>query len=162
MSGLIVAVVSKFSEESIQKFGIIHPYSKWKRRWDFFSTFLPLLYSDIGLSNILVAVLLMYTVFMAPMQACFNFMIDGPITIVDQLIDVLFGLDIVVSFSSAYIQKDKIVVSRSLIASHYLRTWFFFDFIAVLPVQYLVQNRVNKLAKIPRLLRGTFSLATRK
>ena len=97
---------------------------------------------------------------MAPVQACFDVEVEGTAKIIDVMVDIWFGIDILVSFNTAFVVKDRIVVRRLLIAKRYLRSWFFLDFIAILPVQYFIQteeiDRVNTLAKLPRLLRGKY------
>jgi Ion transport protein len=71
-----------------------------------------------------------------------------------------------VNFRTAYVDEDAcLVVSRSAIMRHYLRTWFVFDIISVFPFDLLLASnalgvvhlvkttRLVKIAKVLRLLR---------
>ena len=53
---------------------------------------------------------------------------------IDLCVDVLFGLDILVNFFSAYEEADGTIKdSFRDIANNYLRSWFFIDLIACIP-----------------------------
>jgi len=54
-------------------------------------------------------------------------------------IDFLFIFDIFVNFICAYEDEETgiLVVSLRKISTNYMRSWFFIDLIAVLPVQLL-------------------------
>lgn len=56
------------------------------------------------------------------------------------VIDVLFGLDILVIFNSAYYNLDFVVVeSHGKIACNYLKGWFLLDFFAIFPFDVVVK-----------------------
>jgi len=57
----------------------------------------------------------------------------------DWLVFSIFCIDIVLNFMTSYIREHKLVINRSKIAYHYLRTWFFLDFLATFPFEVLFQ-----------------------
>ena len=82
----------------------------------------------------------------------------------DASVDILFGIDIVVNFVSAYEQPDgRLIIEHKKIASNYLRGWFILDFLACFPFQLIplgedtsgVSNNsgILRLARLPRLYR---------
>lgn len=90
--------------------------------------------------NILMIFLLIYVATYVPYGICFVQKEEGaPLTtaeIIDFVVDAMFLIDIFVNFVSAY-EDDETglpIVNLRSIAIHYLSTWFFLDFLAVLPV----------------------------
>lgn len=71
------------------------------------------------------------------------------------VIDLVFVFDIIFSFFSAYYNKVEVLVAdRRSIALGYLKTWFFIDLIAVLPIQLITHNTLSvfgKMARVPRV-----------
>ena len=54
-------------------------------------------------------------------------------------IDIFHIIDLVTQFFIAFYDFDEILITKhSLIAEHYLKTWFFVDFISAIPVQSLL------------------------
>ncbi len=74
---------------------------------------------------------------------------------VESALDAVFLLDILFSFFSAYYNRLEVLVhARREIACAYLRSWFFIDFIAIVPLQLLTTSTLNhlgKLARVPRI-----------
>jgi len=70
-----------------------------------------------------------------PYKTCF---IDNPSNtsdIIDDIVDILFSIDIVVNFLSAVELSDGTVATQlRIIAVIYIRTWFLFDVAAVFPI----------------------------
>jgi potassium channel len=78
--------------------------------------------------------------------------------IVDAIVDILFGIDIFVSFFSAYYDgKDNLITDRKAIAKKYIRSWFLIDITAILPLSYILSspkyNQLIRLARLPKLYR---------
>lgn len=74
--------------------------------------------------------------------------------IVDTLMDSLFCVDIGINFFTVYTnQFEDYVTDRRKIAYKYLKGWFIFDVISVLPINYFVSEGegVNDLARMARL-----------
>jgi len=104
--------------------------------------------------------MLIYTTIITPFRI--SFYEDDTIEwiIVDTCVDVIFAIDIFFNFISAYFDSDlQIILNRKTIAWNYLKSWFIVDFIAILPVQFMVDTQgkdyasLARLARLPRLYR---------
>lgn len=86
----------------------------------------------------LLIILLIYTATYMPYKTCF---IDNPSEaseVIDSIVDALFTADIAVNFLSAVEMSDGTVVYQPRkIAELYLLSWFWFDVIAVMPIQLI-------------------------
>ena len=75
--------------------------------------------------------------------------------LVDGFIDLVFVLDIIFTFFSAYYNKiEQLISNRRDICCNYLKSWFILDLISVLPFSYFFNSSANqfgKLAKLPRI-----------
>jgi hypothetical protein len=77
--------------------------------------------------------------------------------VIDTFIDLLFLIDIFLNFFTVYTNMyEEFVTNRKLIALNYLKGWFIFDVIAILPVSYFFNddggvNDLARLARLPRL-----------
>lgn len=85
--------------------------------------------------NMIIILMLLYTATYMPYQICF---IDesptGFMMILDYMIDTLFFLDIFVNFCSAVETVDNVVDPRfKVIATTYVKGWFFLDLFATFP-----------------------------
>eukprot|EP01006_Ploeotia_vitrea_P007575 TRINITY_DN17489_c0_g1_i1.p1 TRINITY_DN17489_c0_g1~~TRINITY_DN17489_c0_g1_i1.p1 ORF type:complete len:759 (-),score=368.03 TRINITY_DN17489_c0_g1_i1:61-2133(-) len=99
--------------------------------------------------------LLLYLVAFLPWRVAFSDADD--VSWLDIVVDVLFGIDIIMSFFTAYEDKrGRVITTHSMIVKHYLRTWFVLDLIATFPF-YLISRdnvtRVSSFARVPRLLK---------
>lgn len=78
--------------------------------------------------------LLSYTASYMPYKTCF---IDDPSEEserIDMLVDSFFMADIIVNFISAIEQSDgRVIYNPRVIAVTYLRSWFTFDLLSVMP-----------------------------
>ena len=89
-----------------------------------------------------------------PLKACF---LDDELAweVVDLVIDIVFLLDIVFTFFSAYYNTiEELVTDPRKICLNYVKSWFIVDLISVLPFSYILSssaNVVGKLAKLPRI-----------
>lgn len=89
--------------------------------------------------NIILIFLLFYVAIPMPYYVSFHQPIPGQgmtsKDYIDILIDALFGIDIIVSFISAYDDDDTGIpmVDPKVISSKYLSSWFIFDLIAIIP-----------------------------
>ena len=65
--------------------------------------------------------------------------------IINSLIDIIFIIDIIISFFIAYYNFDEIlIIEPKLIAKNYLKTWFFIDLISAIPFQTFFTIFINK------------------
>eukprot|EP00928_Gymnodinium_smaydae_P023881 TRINITY_DN19528_c0_g6_i1.p1 TRINITY_DN19528_c0_g6~~TRINITY_DN19528_c0_g6_i1.p1 ORF type:complete len:753 (+),score=110.49 TRINITY_DN19528_c0_g6_i1:31-2289(+) len=114
--------------------------------------------------DVFMCVLLFYVAVTLPFSLGFH-QIEALIP-VDLACDMLFMLDIVFNFRTTYVcQADEVVVKHSrAIAVHYLKTWFFLDFVSSVPwdlvsagimpnMQSARLLKIGKIAKVFKLLR---------
>lgn len=90
-----------------------------------------------------------------PLRASFYDQDSLAWVLMEMLIDIVFILDIVFTFFSAYYNdSEQLVSSRRAICCHYVRSWFILDLISVLPFSLIFKsstNQLGKLAKMPRV-----------
>jgi hypothetical protein len=75
--------------------------------------------------------------------------------------DVVFIIDIIITFNSGYYSKGIIVMNRKKVIMGYLKSWFILDMIASFPYSYTVElmltdnpnSSVESITIAPRLLR---------
>jgi len=61
--------------------------------------------------------------------------------IIDNIIDAVIVLDILITFRTAYKNKDDIIVDHWYpICINYLKTWFILDVMAVFPYHWLLSS----------------------
>ena len=80
--------------------------------------------------------------------------------IIDLIMDFFFGIEIVLTFFKAYYDSNFILIDkRGKIAKAYLKTWFFVDLIAIIPINVIVGTydfvaiiRLLKLTKLRKSL----------
>jgi hypothetical protein len=101
--------------------------------------------------------ILIFIAFVTPYRVAFVEYDEGGWLIFQYVVNVIFTLDIFINFITAYFdQEDNLVLDRKKIALHYLKTWFFIDFLAVFPLSSILSSDVgslSRLAKLPRLYR---------
>ena len=92
-----------------------------------------------------------------PLRAAFYDEDDLLWVMVETFTDIVFLLDIIFTFMSAYYNKiEMLISSRREIVCDYLKTWFVVDLISALPLSLIFRSNANdlgKLAKIPRIYR---------
>jgi hypothetical protein len=101
--------------------GLIDPYGKFMNYWD---------------GVILLA--MVYTTSVTPLEIAF---IRNPsvnlLFAFNQVVNLIFVLDLVLNFFMPYkeplLKGGQTVRSHALIARHYLRGWFFVDFVSIIP-----------------------------
>jgi len=123
---------------------MLHPHQPSKAVWD-----------------VLISMLIIYSVLVEPFRFCFHVEVDVPGQVVDILVDLWFVSDIVLIFFTAYFdEREALVTDRWMIAKKYLFGFFFVDVISVFPGELLVmliepdlasQARVVKLLRLVRL-----------
>jgi len=73
-------------------------------------------------------------------------------------ITAFFFLDIVLNFSTGYIEDNKTVMQRCAIARNYLKLWFWLDALATIPFDLILEsassmNGMVRMAKAPKVLK---------
>lgn len=62
-----------------------------------------------------------------------------PWVITNNSVDVMFLIDIIIIFNSAYYDEDfNLIQDRKLIAISYLKSWFPIDFFAIIPFDLIL------------------------
>ena len=145
------ALEAMLAQSTLRPACIIFPTDAWKGNW------------DIGM---LVAVL--YSGVSVPIHFCFQALPSGAWWACDLLTSLLFLLDWLFNFNTAFIEPgtDSWQTSRSRIAAEYLRGWFWIDTPASVPFELVdllinddteneaIQNlRVLRMMRLLRLLR---------
>ncbi|CAM9617489.1 unnamed protein product [Heterosigma akashiwo] len=57
---------------------------------------------------------------------------------IDALVDLCFGVDIALTFVTAYMDDDRMECSYKKIAKRYFKTWFTIDFFSTFPSDRIV------------------------
>jgi len=74
--------------------------------------------------------------------------------VIDNIIDVIFSIDIIINFFSAYYdQNDDIVIDKRKIAIKYIKSWFIIDFLGVFPIYLFIEGDSKSINNLVRLLR---------
>ena len=97
---------------------------------------------------------LIFSSVMSPYRLAFVEEDDTKWKIINAVVDSLFTADILVAFNSAYYDDDYIIVEdRMIIAKTYLKGWFFIDFGAIIPFEFILGSigSYNGLIKIARI-----------
>jgi hypothetical protein len=64
--------------------------------------------------------------------------------VINWSIDIIFGIDIIVIFNTAYLDVDFMLIhDRSVLATNYLKGWFSIDIIAILPFEIVMGEGNN-------------------
>ena len=130
------------SEDEKKKNFIILPDSKFKKLWDS-----------------LIAIVILYSSICTPYKLAFIDSNSNREDVVDIIVDVLLGIDLVLNFFSAYYDSEEnLVKSRKKIIIKYLKGWFAIDFISIFPFFLIINNnkassisRLSKVSKIPKI-----------
>ena len=119
---------------------IILPDNPYKKMWD-----------------LLIAFLILYSAIITPYDIAFSD--TNKVSWFEILIDVLLGIDIVLTFFSAYTDdEENLVKNHKKIIKKYLKSWFIIDNISVLPISYIFNpsgrySGLTKISKLPKLYR---------
>lgn len=101
---------------------VIDPDSTFSMRWD-----------------ALQVIFLIYVTIFVPLRACFQFDVDifSVMWFIDTAVDLYFIIDLVLNCFTAFDNFGIRETRHKQIIQHYMRTWFLFDLVACLPVQYI-------------------------
>ena len=114
--------------------------------------------------TLVIVVLLIYTAIFVPYKIAFIEEETTFLQAMEATVDILFGIDMFVNFISAIEDpvSGKLVVHHRTIAKHYLKGWFWLDFLACFPFQLIKfdggedvagNQAILRLARLPRLYR---------
>ncbi|XP_043110267.1 potassium voltage-gated channel subfamily H member 6, partial [Puntigrus tetrazona] len=123
----------KLQAPDVHKWIMLH-YSPFKAMWDW-----------------IILLLVLYTAVFTPYSAAFLLneleqenrhscgYTCNPLNVVDVIVDVLFIIDIVITFRTTYVNhNDEVVTHPKLIAIHYIKGWFLIDMVAAVPFDLLI------------------------
>ena len=119
---------------------IILPDNPYKKMWD-----------------LLIAFLILYSAIITPYEIAFSD--SNKFSWFEILIDIFLGIDIVLTFFSAYTDdEENLVKNHRKIIKKYLKSWFIVDIISVLPISYIFNQEgkyssLTKISKLPKLYR---------
>jgi voltage-gated potassium channel Kch len=115
---------------------IIFPDDSFKIKWE-----------------MMISVVLIFTAVTTPLRLAFSESDDSTWTAVNNIVDALFGLDIIICFFTAYEDNnEELVYNRKTIALTYIKSWFFIDLMSIVPVsEFLDTGDFSNLARIARL-----------
>lgn len=121
------------------------PDNNWKRLWD-----------------IIIFQFMAYTITYLPYRVCFLDTYSDAVYYYELMMQILFGLDIIITFFTAFYNENNVLVTSKLeIGYNYLKTWFVIDLIACIPFSYFLEDNVdssnpssyNSLIRLGRLSR---------
>ncbi|XP_050230893.1 potassium channel AKT1-like [Mercurialis annua] len=110
---------------------IISPFDPHYRKWEKFLVFL-----------------VFYTAWASPFVCGFLEKPTLPLTVIDNVVNTFFAIDIVLTFCVAYLDKSSylLIDNRKKIALKYAKTWFFCDVISTIPSE-LVRTLPDRIQK---------------
>jgi len=100
--------------------GVIIPTQQWKEIWD-----------------LVVLMFILYSAVMVPFRICFDASAVGSMFIFEQVVTISFLIDVCFNFNTAYLQDERWVTDRRLIAVRYFQGWFWIDAPSSVPVELI-------------------------
>lgn len=99
---------------------LVDPRNMWKLRWD-----------------LVIAIFIIFSVILVPLRLSFGVETEGAWLVIDIIIDVCFGLDIFITFNTAYYLDGVLVTNRRKIANAYFMGMFWIDFVSTVPFHHI-------------------------
>uniref|UniRef100_A0A7N0VGL3 Potassium channel n=1 Tax=Kalanchoe fedtschenkoi TaxID=63787 RepID=A0A7N0VGL3_KALFE len=132
-SKLLPSLGARINQETKLRRYIISPFSPSYRAWE-----------------MLLIALVIYSAWTCPFQFAFLPCQHGPLFIIDNIVDVFFAIDIVLTFFVAYLDTESYLLldDRRKIAIRYISTWFIFDICSTMPLQTLSLLFTNQSSSI--------------
>jgi len=103
-----------------------------------------------------MAIIVLYSAIFTPYNLAFSDSYTE--SVFDIIIDILFGVDLVLNFFCAYYDSEEnLVKSRRKIVTTYLKGWFIIDFISIFPFYLFINSssanitKLTRLSKLPKL-----------
>ncbi|DAZ97398.1 TPA: hypothetical protein N0F65_011282, partial [Lagenidium giganteum] len=121
---------------------MIHPNSRFRRIWDYFTAFLVL-----------------YVCVMVPLVIGFTYKEWNELSSLDTFIDVYFIVDMFVTVRTGIFSNGEVILDWKVVVKRYFHFWFWVDFVSNFPLALFVQSsarkgiKIVKLQKLPKLLR---------
>lgn len=103
---------------------MIYPDDKLKTNWD-----------------LLMSACLIFVCLVTPVRTAFVDQDNLRWAIINYTIDLMFLIDIVFSFNTAFFDEDfQIVHDRKIIACIYIKSWFFIDVVSIFPFDLILRG----------------------
>jgi hypothetical protein len=84
--------------------------------------------------DLFISIVILYSVVTLSYQLGFRIEFGGTLAVLDGMVDVLFALDILMTFNTAIYNSDgDLIVDRKFVALTYLKGWFVLDFVSTVP-----------------------------
>lgn len=103
--------------------------------------------------DIMTLVLVVYFAFMVPFRIGFDTELAPGEQTFDTVADIIFIVDVMLSFRTAFKQDGIWVFTTRRMAERYLTTWFVIDILASFPIGWFVSGAETKVNKLFRMLR---------
>lgn len=102
---------------------VVSPFSPYYRAWEMF-----------------LVLLVVYSAWISPFEFAFLAYKQDALSVVDNVVNAFFAIDIVLTFFVAYLNSDSylLIDDHRKIAVRYLSTWFIFDVCSTVPFQSLM------------------------
>merc|ERR1719502_572426 len=114
------------------KHHMVHPETMRKIQWD-----------------LIVGVMIVWSVVVVPMRIAFNVEPRGGMLVLDILIDVCFGIDLFMSFRTAFFTSHRELIYDSWrVTKNYLQGWFTIDFVTTFPIDRVAAAFVSNPAQL--------------
>jgi hypothetical protein len=107
---------------------------------------------------LLGAFFICYDVLMMPYRICFSAPAKGPMFYFEAFIQIYFIMDLALNFFIGFMTPTgELVVKHSVVIMHYAKGWFFIDFLASFPVDfvsYLLAGEGTETGGLLKVARG--------
>lgn len=112
--------------------------------------------------DLYIICLIMYVALVVPYRLGFQSQDTTPWVVFNAVMDISFGIDIVLTFFTSYYDSENSeqVYSHRKIAKNYFRLWFWLDLFSIVPIDKILNyflngkgGKLNILAKFPRIAR---------
>ena len=101
--------------------------------------------------------LLLFISFVVPIRLAFTDEETLTWLVVYAFVDLMFLLDILIIFFTSYTSKQREVVTHKQIAVNYFKSWFAFDILSIIPLDYIVlqdeEVKLNSLIRVAKIAR---------
>jgi len=107
-------------------------------------------------TDMLVILALLFVATVTPFEVAFISEIPTVLLVLNRMIDVIFGADIILNLLTPFQKQSGVwVTDHKEIAKNYIKSWFFLDLLSVLPVDMLRMVRLLRLTKLLRIFRAS-------
>jgi hypothetical protein len=88
---------------------------------------------------------IIYQAIVIPFRLCFDEDATGALGTLEDIMDISFMLDIIVTFNTGFYKKGYLVMKRKEIVKNYLKTWFLIDLVSSFPYSWVFNAETIQL-----------------